>query len=78
MKIPSLTIEFAKYMPNQLMISGRTPGFKNRPMSTEAIPTEPPLPPPSLVQSIVTPGDRPEVVLKGAWYPERPGENDGF
>jgi hypothetical protein len=47
-------------------------------MSTEAIPTEPPLPPPSLVQSIVTPGDRPEVVLKGAWYPERPGENDGF
>jgi len=27
-----------------------------------AIPTEPPLPPPSLVQSIVTPGDRPERV----------------
>ena len=61
-----------------VMIRGRTPGFY-RPMSTaQAIPTEPPLPPPSLVQSIVAPGDRPEVVLKGAWYPERPGENDGF
>lgn len=34
----------------------------------EAIPDEPPLPPPSLVQGIVAPPDRPEVVISSGFF----------